>query len=129
MGEAEYARVAGQDAMSSIRSRPGEFARNTILRMAYWWIGTPPTSRWQSRRLHALRFLKLPAAVNVLVVDLIWSRPRTKAWKPKSTVICRCAPLLSARLLRDTYIHQLYVPCYLSVQRCWLWLRLRFRYE
>jgi len=54
MGEVEYARVAGQDAMSSIRSRPGEFARNTILRMAYWWIGNP----MESRRLHALRFLK-----------------------------------------------------------------------
>jgi len=54
MGEVEYARAAGQEAMDSIRSRPGEFARNTILRIAYFWIGTPPTSR----RLHALRFLK-----------------------------------------------------------------------
>jgi hypothetical protein len=54
MGEAEYSRVAGQDAMDSIRSRPGEFARNTILRIAYWWICNPLTSR----RLHALRFLK-----------------------------------------------------------------------
>jgi hypothetical protein len=54
MGEAEYSRVAGQDAMDSIRSRPGEFARNTVLRIAYWWICNPLTSR----RLHALRFLK-----------------------------------------------------------------------
>jgi hypothetical protein len=54
MGESEYARVAGQEAMDSIRSRPGEFAQNTILRVAYWWIGNP----LESRRLHALRFLK-----------------------------------------------------------------------
>lgn len=54
MGEVEYARVAGQEAMDSIRSRPGEFARNTMLRIAYFWIGTPLTSR----RLYALRFLK-----------------------------------------------------------------------
>lgn len=54
MGEAEYTRVAGQEAMDLIRSRPGEFAQNTILRIAYWWIGNP----MESRRLHALRFLK-----------------------------------------------------------------------
>jgi len=54
MGEIEYARVSGQEAMDTIRLRPGEFALNTIRRIAYFWIGTPLTSR----RLHALKFLK-----------------------------------------------------------------------
>jgi hypothetical protein len=54
MGEAEYCRIAGQIAMDSIRSRPGEFAHNTALRIAYFWIGDPPTSR----RLPTFRFLK-----------------------------------------------------------------------
>ena len=54
MGEVEYARASGQEAMESIRSRPGEFARDTILRIAYWWIGHPLTSQ----RLHTLIFLK-----------------------------------------------------------------------
>jgi Dolichyl-phosphate-mannose-protein mannosyltransferase len=54
MGEIEYARVSGQEAMDTIRSRPGEFALNTIRRIGYYWIGTPLTSR----RLHALRFFK-----------------------------------------------------------------------
>jgi hypothetical protein len=54
MGEVEYARVAGREAMDSIRSRPGEFAGNTILRIGYFWIGGP----LMSHRLHTLRFLK-----------------------------------------------------------------------
>jgi 4-amino-4-deoxy-L-arabinose transferase-like glycosyltransferase len=60
MGEIEYARVSGQEAMDTIRARPGEFALNCIRRVAYYWIGTPLTSR----RLHALRFFKyLPQLV------------------------------------------------------------------
>ncbi len=60
MGEIEYARVAGQEAMASIRSHPGEFARDTILRVGYFWVGTPLSSQ----RLGALRFLKyLPPLV------------------------------------------------------------------
>lgn len=54
MGEAEYARVAGQEAMEAIRSQPTEFARNTILRVGYFWIGTPLSSR----RLHLFWPLK-----------------------------------------------------------------------
>jgi len=54
MGEVEYARVAGQEAMEAIRSQPGEFARNTILRVGYFWIGTPLSSR----RLHLFWPLK-----------------------------------------------------------------------
>jgi 4-amino-4-deoxy-L-arabinose transferase-like glycosyltransferase len=54
LGEIQYARVAGEEAMNSIRSRPGEFARSTLLRIEYFWIGPPPTSN----RLRALRFLK-----------------------------------------------------------------------
>jgi len=59
MGEPSYAQVAGQEAMDSIRSRPGEFAQNTVLRIAYFWIGTPPPSHLLPQRLQALRFLKL----------------------------------------------------------------------
>jgi len=58
MGEVEYARVAGQEAIASIRSRPREFVQNTMLRIAYFWIGTPLTSRWLPQSLQALRFLK-----------------------------------------------------------------------
>jgi 4-amino-4-deoxy-L-arabinose transferase-like glycosyltransferase len=54
LGEVEYSRIAGQEAIESIRSRPHEFVRDTILRVGYFWIGTPLTSR----RLHVFRFLK-----------------------------------------------------------------------
>lgn len=54
MGEAEYARVAGEEALSTIRAHPEEFVRNTILRIGYWWVGNP----MESRRLGKLRFLK-----------------------------------------------------------------------
>jgi Dolichyl-phosphate-mannose-protein mannosyltransferase len=54
MGEVEYARMCGQEALNTIRSRPGEFFRNVILRVGYWWIGNP----MQSRQLGKLRFVK-----------------------------------------------------------------------
>ena len=54
MGEAEYTRVAGQEAAQAIRARPSEFLRNTILRVGYFWIGTP----MESRRFSNLRFVK-----------------------------------------------------------------------
>jgi hypothetical protein len=54
MGEAEYARAAGQEALESIRAHPGEFVRNTILRVGYWWIGNP----MESQRLGILQFVK-----------------------------------------------------------------------
>jgi len=58
VGEAEHARVAGQEALQIIRAHPSEFVRNTILRVGYYWIGTP----MESRRLGNLKFLKcLPA--------------------------------------------------------------------
>jgi hypothetical protein len=41
LGEAEYARAAGEDALRIIRAHPSEFVRNTILRMGYWWVGSP----------------------------------------------------------------------------------------
>jgi hypothetical protein len=54
MGEAEYARAAGKDALRTIRAHPIEFGRNTILRIRYWWIGSPMSSR----RLGTFRFIK-----------------------------------------------------------------------
>lgn len=54
MGEAEYTRAAGLEARQTIRSNPGEFVRNTIRRVGYWWIGSP----MQSRRLGRLQFIK-----------------------------------------------------------------------
>jgi hypothetical protein len=61
MGEVEYVREAGRAAMETIRSRPGEFVCNTLLRIVYYWIGDPPSSQ----RLHgALKLLKyLPQVV------------------------------------------------------------------
>lgn len=58
MGEVEYNRVAGQEALDAIRANPSEFFRNTLFRLVYWWIGTP----MPSRRLGHLQFVKyLPA--------------------------------------------------------------------
>lgn len=58
MGEVAYARADQKEAIAIILAHPGEFAKNTLLRIEYFWIGTPMSSH----RLHALRFLKyLPA--------------------------------------------------------------------
>jgi hypothetical protein len=54
LGEVEYARVCGQEAVDDIRANPAEFVRNVIRRFGYWWIGNP----MQSRRLGDWRFLK-----------------------------------------------------------------------
>jgi hypothetical protein len=54
MGEVEYARDCGQQAVRIVLARPGEFLRNVIFRIGYWWIGDPVTSK----RLGPFRFLK-----------------------------------------------------------------------
>jgi len=54
LGEIEFDREARQQAMASIRARPGEFLYNTLLRIGYFWIGTPLSSR----SLGVFRFLK-----------------------------------------------------------------------
>ena len=60
MGEVEYARVSGQEALYTIQAHPGEFFRSVVLRIGYWWIGNP----MESKRLGKLRFLKyLPQLV------------------------------------------------------------------
>jgi hypothetical protein len=66
MGEIEYARIAGKEAMELIRTRPWEFVCNTVLRIAYFWVGTPVTSH----SLHSLGFLKYlpPLAFSLLVL-------------------------------------------------------------
>lgn len=64
LGEFEYTRLAGQEAIASIRAHPGEYVRDTMLRVVYFWIGTPATSR----HLHAFKFLKysVPFAFSML---------------------------------------------------------------
>jgi hypothetical protein len=60
MGETEYCRVAGQEALHAIRAHPSEFIRSTMFRVGYWWIGTP----MKSRRLGNLQFVKyLPCLI------------------------------------------------------------------
>jgi len=54
LGEVGYAQVAGQEALYTIRSHPGNFLHSTILRVGYWWIGNPMTSH----RLGKLGFVK-----------------------------------------------------------------------
>jgi 4-amino-4-deoxy-L-arabinose transferase-like glycosyltransferase len=54
MGEVEYSRASGREAIQSILSHKEEFIRDSILRIGYFWVGTPMSSR----RLHALKFLK-----------------------------------------------------------------------
>jgi len=54
LGEIEYSKVCGEEAFQTIRTRPGEFLRNTMLRVSYWWVGTP----MQSSRLGRLQFVK-----------------------------------------------------------------------
>lgn len=71
VGEAEYARAAGQQALHIIRAHPSEFVRNTILRVGYYWIGTP----MKSRRLGNLQFVKyLPALTFSMLAFLGASR-------------------------------------------------------
>ncbi|HEY6945964.1 MAG TPA: hypothetical protein VI431_12550 [Candidatus Acidoferrum sp.] len=60
LGEPEYSRVAGQEALDSIRTHRGEFVRNTILRVGYFWLGTPMRSR-----LGSLAFVKYLPALTV----------------------------------------------------------------
>ena len=67
MGEVEYARDCGQQAVRIILIRPGEFLRNVVLRIGYWWIGNPVASK----RLGPFRFLKyLPQLVFSLLAFL-----------------------------------------------------------
>ena len=67
MGEVEYARDCGQQAVRIILIHPGEFLRNVVLRTGYWWIGNPMTSK----RLGPFRFLKyLPQLVFSLLALL-----------------------------------------------------------
>jgi hypothetical protein len=54
LGEIRYAQACGEQALETIRARSGEFLRNTILRIGYWWVGTP----MQSTRLGKLQFVK-----------------------------------------------------------------------
>lgn len=57
MGEAQYNRVAGQEALHSILNHPSDFVRATIHRVGYFWLGSPMESR-----LGNLQFVKyLPA--------------------------------------------------------------------
>jgi hypothetical protein len=65
IGEVPYAREAGQAALDTIHSRPGEFAQNTILRVVYYWIGTPLSSQ---RLPGALKLLKYPPQVIFLLL-------------------------------------------------------------
>ena len=54
LGEFEYTRLAGQEAIASIRAHPSEYVRDSMLRVIYFWIGTPAASS----HLQAFRFLK-----------------------------------------------------------------------
>ncbi len=72
MGEAEYARAAGQEALHTIRAHPSEFVRNTILRVGYWWIGNP----MKSRRLGNLYFVKFLPLLTFSVLA-IWGAGRS----------------------------------------------------
>jgi len=56
MGEADYARACGEEALRSIAARPGAFLANVIRRIGYWWIGNPIPGK--SRTLGRLKFLK-----------------------------------------------------------------------
>jgi 4-amino-4-deoxy-L-arabinose transferase-like glycosyltransferase len=41
MGEIDYSKMRGQEALRSIRSDPGLFLRNTLLRIFFFWAGVP----------------------------------------------------------------------------------------
>ncbi len=64
MGELDYIQMAGQQAMAFIRSNRTEFIIDCLLRIRYYWIGTPVTSQ----RLHSVNFLKYtpPLALTLL---------------------------------------------------------------
>ncbi len=71
MGEVEYSRVSGREAIQSILSHKGEFIRDSIFRIGYFWVGTPMSSR----RLHALKFLKYSPSF-VFSVLAFWGAAR-----------------------------------------------------
>jgi hypothetical protein len=54
MGELEYTRTCGREALDTIEAHPAEFFRNTIHRIGYWWIGNP----MESKHLTKLKFAK-----------------------------------------------------------------------
>ena len=54
MGEFNYVQMAGHQAAGIIRSNPRQYIANCLLRVRYYWIGTPVTSR----RLRSVNVLK-----------------------------------------------------------------------
>ncbi|MGB7135250.1 MAG: glycosyltransferase family 39 protein, partial [Acidobacteriaceae bacterium] len=54
LGELEYIHEAGQEAEGYIRTHPEEYAVNSVLRVGYFWLGTPA----ESHHLGRLKFLK-----------------------------------------------------------------------
>lgn len=70
-GEAEYTRIAGQEALQSIRAHPGEFVRNTIFRVWWWWIGTPMISPRLASMLGNLKFVLLVRYLPALTFSLL----------------------------------------------------------
>lgn len=67
MGEVEYNRASEQEALRTIRAHPGEFLRNVIDRIGYWWVGNP----MQSKRLGKMQFVKYLPQVVFSILALI----------------------------------------------------------
>lgn len=67
MGEANYLQMAGKQAIGFIKSDPGEFVINCLLRVRYYWIGTPVTSQ----RLRSINFVKYAPPL-LLTVLAFW---------------------------------------------------------
>ena len=64
MGEIAYLQLAQKQALDVIRAHPQEYMFNCLMRVRYYWIGTPVTSQ----RMRSVNFLKyLPPLVFTLL--------------------------------------------------------------
>jgi hypothetical protein len=45
LGEVEYNQASEREAMQTIRAHRGEFFRNVLFRIGYWWAGNPMESK------------------------------------------------------------------------------------
>jgi len=54
LGEVEYNQASEREAVQTIRAHRGEFFRDVLFRIGYWWAGNP----MESKRMGELRFAK-----------------------------------------------------------------------
>jgi 4-amino-4-deoxy-L-arabinose transferase-like glycosyltransferase len=64
MGELSYVKMAGQQSLAIIRSNPRQFVVNCLMRIRYYWIGTP-VRKGRLRSVNFIRYIP-PLALTLL---------------------------------------------------------------